>query len=176
MGNHPVHVYLLCAHKHTRRVNGLAALLPAPGPAQEEVLLSKQSLLQELADRAAVELARVAAARPALGSRCERAEGILANHAAAPRSGVIRAQLRGGELVGYLVRGSGGAVYRVESKGSWRCSCPDHHGRHRRRGSSRACKHALAVWALWRAAVGASEATPTVAGVEASRRRERAAA
>ena len=138
--------------------------------------MSKQILLQELADRAAVELARVAAARPALGSRCERAVGILANHAAAPRSGVIRAQLRGGELVGYLVRGSGGAVYRVGSKGSWRCSCPDHHGRHRRRDSSRACKHALAVWALWRAAVGASEATPTVAGVEASRRRDRAAA
>ncbi len=63
LGNHPGHVYLLCAHKYTRRVNGLAALLPAPGPAQEEVLLSKQSLLQELADRAAVELARVAAAR-----------------------------------------------------------------------------------------------------------------
>ena len=146
----------------------------APGPAQEEVLLSKGSLLQELADRAAVELARVAAARPALGSRCERAVGILANHAAAPRSGVIRAQLRGGELVGYLVRGSGGAVYRVESKGSWRCSCPDHHGRHRRRDSSRACKHALAVWALWQAAVGAP--ARTVAAVEASRRRERAAA
>ena len=165
----------MCAHKYTRRVNGLAALLPAPGPAQEEVLLSKDSLLQELADRAAVELARVAAARPALGSRCERAVGILANHAAAPRSGVIRAQLRGGELVGYLVRGSGGAVYRVESKGSWRCSCPDHHGRHRLlQDSSRACKHALAVWALWRAAVGAG--APTVAAVEAGIRRERAAA
>ena len=157
-----------------RRVNGLAALLPAPGPAQEEVLLSKDSLLQELADRAAVELARVAAARPALGSRCERAVGILANHAAAPRSGVIRAQLRGGELVGYLVRGSGGAVYRVESKGSWRCSCPDHHGRHRRRDSSRACKHALAVWALRRAAVGAG--APTMAAVKAGIRHERAAA
>lgn len=114
--------------------------------------MSKQSVLRELADRAAVELARVAAARPALGSRCERAAGILAEHAVAPRSGVIRGQLCGGELVGYLVRGSGGAVYRVEAKGSWRCSCPDHHGRHRRRGSSRACKHGLAVWALWRAA------------------------
>lgn len=117
--------------------------------------MSKQSVLRELADRAAVELARVAAARPALGSRCERAVGILAEHAAAPRSGRIRAQLRGGELVGYLVRGSGGAVYRVEAMGSWRCSCPDHHGRHRRRGTSRACKHGLAVWALWRAASGA---------------------
>jgi len=114
---------------------------------------------------------RVPAGRPALGSRCERAAGILAEHAAAPRSGVIRGQLRGGELVGYLVRGSGRAVYRVEAKGSWRCSCPDHHGRHRRRGSSRACKHGLAVWALWRAASAApSEAVAAVVeAVEAER-------
>jgi hypothetical protein len=89
--------------------------------------------------------------------------GILAEHLSAPRSGVIRAKLRGGELVGYLVRGSGGAVYRVEATGSWRCSCPDHHGRHRWRDSSRACKHALATWALWRAVAGAGEATPVVA-------------
>lgn len=137
--------------------------------------MSKQSVLQELADRAAVELARVAAARPALGSRCERAAGILAEHTVAPRSGVIRGQLCGGELVSYLVRGSGGAVYRVEARGSWRCSCPDHHGRHRRRGSSRACKHGLAVWALWRAASAAP--SPAVAAVveivEAERRAER---
>ena len=136
--------------------------------------MSKQSVLQELADRAAVELARVAAVRPALSSRCERAVGILADHAVSPRRGLIRAQFRGAKLTGYLVRGSGGAVYRIETKGSWRCSCPDHHGRHRRRGSSRACKHALAVWALWRAAVGAR--SPAVAAVEAQIRRERAAA
>lgn len=134
--------------------------------------MSKQSVLQVLADRAAVELARVAAARPALGSRCERAVGILVEHAVSPHRGLIRAQLRGGELVAYLVRGSGGAVYRVEAKGSWRCSCPDHHGRHRRRDSSRACKHGLACWALWRAAVGAP--VPAVAAVEAEIRRARA--
>ena len=116
----------------------------------------KDSLLEVLATRASVELGRVAMVRPALKKRCERAEGILAGHVAAPRAGVIRARVRGGELVGYLVRGSGGAVYRVEAKGSWRCSCPDHHGRHRRRGEgSRACKHGLACWALWRAASGA---------------------
>jgi hypothetical protein len=136
--------------------------------------LSKGSVLQELADRAAVELVRVAAARPALSSRCDRAAGILADHAVCSRRGLIRAQVRGGELVGYLVRGSGGAVYRVEAKGSWRCSCPDHHGRHRRRDSSRACKHGLACWALWRAAVGASEATPAVVAVETEIRREHA--
>ena len=107
------------------------------------------SVLDVLVGRAVRELARVSAARPALASRCSRAAGILDRHFADPRSGVIRAQLRGGELAGYLVRGSGGAVYRVEASGSWRCSCPDHHGRHRRRGSSRACKHGLAVWALW---------------------------
>lgn len=94
-----------------------------------------------------------------------RAEGILAGHVAAPRAGVIRVRVRSGELVGYLVRGSGGAVYRVEAKGSWRCSCPDHHGRHRRRAEgSRACKHALACWALWRAASEAN--SPGVAAGE----------
>jgi Bacterial Ig-like domain len=30
LGNHHGHVYLLCAHKYSRRVNGLAALAPAP--------------------------------------------------------------------------------------------------------------------------------------------------
>ena len=126
-----------------------------------------------MADRAAVELARVAVARPALGTRCERAKGILAKHVVSPRQGLIRAQLHGGELVGYLVRGSGGAVYRVEAKGSWRCSCPDHHGRHRRSSAgSRACKHGLACWALWRAAVGTP--VPAVSAVEAQARREHA--
>jgi len=47
---------------------------------------------------------------------------LLAEHVVAPRAGLIRAWVRGDELVGYLVRGGGGAVYRVEAKGSWRCS------------------------------------------------------
>ena len=138
----------------------------------------KDSLLEVLAMRASVELARVAAVRPALGKRCERAEGILAGHVAAPRAGMIRARIRGGELVGYLVRGSGGTVYRVEAKGSWCCSCPDHHGRHRRRAEgSRACKHGLACWALWRAASGAQspEALTGVAELERNHGEARAA-
>jgi hypothetical protein len=123
-----------------------------------------ESVLEVLAARAGVELGRVAMVRPSLAKRCERAEGILAGHVAAPRAGVIRARVRGGELVGYLVQGSGEAVHRVEAKGSWRCSCPDHHGRHRRRAEgSRACKHALACWALWRAASGAQSPDVAVA-------------
>ncbi len=132
------------------------------------------SVLEGLMDRAAVELARVAEARPALASRCERAVGILSEHAARPEATFIRAQFRGGELVGYLVRGSNRAVYRVEAWGSWRCSCPDHHGRHRRRDSSRACKHGLACWALWRAAQAPADAE--VERVLAQIGRERAAA
>ncbi len=132
----------------------------------------RESVLEVLATRASVELGRVATVRPALKKRCERAEGILAGHVSSPHAGMIRARVRSGELVGYLVRGSGGAVYRVEAKGSWRCSCPDHHGRHRRRDSSRACKHGLACWALWRAAVGAP--VPAVVAVETEIRRERA--
>jgi hypothetical protein len=67
----------------------------------------RQSVLEVLASRASVELGRVAMVRPALKKRCERAEGILAGHVASPRAGVIRARVRSGELVGYLVRGSG---------------------------------------------------------------------
>ncbi len=128
------------------------------------------SVLDVLVTRAAVELARVSVARPALVQRCERAAGILAEQSGS--GGVIRAQVRGGALVGYLVRGSGGAVYRVEARGSWRCSCPDHHGRHRGRDSSRACKHGLACWALWRAACGSSRSVvPAEVGDELARRR-----
>lgn len=129
----------------------------------------RQSVLEVLASRAGVELGRVATARPALEKRCERAKGILAGHVAAPRAGLIRARVCGSELVGYLVSGSGGAVYRVDAKGSWRCSCPDHHGQHRRRGGgSRACKHALACWALWRAAsvTQSSEVLAAAEGLE----------
>lgn len=127
----------------------------------------KDSVLDGLAARAGAELGRVATARPALGKRCERAEGILERHVASPHADAIRARVRGGELVGYLVRGSGGAVYRVEAKGSWRCSCPDHHGRHRRRAEgSRACKHALACWALWRVASGARSPEVAAAATE----------
>ncbi len=132
----------------------------------------ESSVLDALVSRAAVELARVCVARPALAKRCERAVGILGAHAADPRAGVIVAVLRGGELVGFRVRSQGGDPsrasrrYRVEAKGSWPCSCPDARAdaRHRRRDASRACKHGLAAWALWRAASGAlaSEEVETV--------------
>jgi hypothetical protein len=140
--------------------------------------LITESVLEVLASRASVELGRVAAVWPSLEKRCARAEGILAGHVASPRASVIRARVRSGELVGYLVRGSGGAVYRVEAKGSWRCSCPDHHGRHRRRAEgSWACKHALACWALWRAASGTQspEAMTGVAELERNHGEARAA-
>jgi uncharacterized Zn finger protein len=131
--------------------------------------MSEVSVAQLLGERAEAELRRVRAARPHLGSRCERAEGILVSHLACGGSGgVIRARVRGGELVGFLVRGSGGSVYRVEPWGSWRCSCPDHH----RRG--KACKHALACWALWRASArpaAAEEPEASPAGIAAAPRR-----
>jgi hypothetical protein len=128
------------------------------------------SVAQLLGERAEAELRRVRAARPHLGSRCERAEGILVSHLACGGSGgVIRARVRGGELVGFLVRGSGGSVYRVEPWGSWRCSCPDHH----RRG--KACKHALACWALWRtgrpATAAEASSAQLAAGIAAAPRR-----
>jgi hypothetical protein len=150
-----------------RHVDGPAVpLTPRPRTTGGEPMI-KQSVLEVLAARASVELRRVAMVRPALAKRCERAEGILAEHVAEPHASLIRARVRSGELVGYLVRGSGGAVYRVEANGSWRCSCPDHHGRHRRRAEgSRACKHALACWALWRTASGAHSPEVVVAAEE----------
>jgi hypothetical protein len=97
--------------------------------------------------------------------------GWLLRASGSPSNGsLIRVRVRSGELVGYLVRGSGGAVYRVEAKGSWHCSCPDHHGRHRRRSEgSRACKHALACWALWRTASGARSPEVVAAAEEVGR-------
>src|SRR5215204_382292 len=94
-----------------------------PGPFKTTSLmrpraaLIRNSVLEVLAARAGVELGRVAMVRPALAKRCERAEGILLGHVAAPQASLIRARIQGGELVGYLVSGSGGAVYRVEAKG-----------------------------------------------------------
>jgi SWIM zinc finger len=125
------------------------------------------SVAQLLGERAEAELRRVRAVRPHLGSRCGRAEDILVSHLdCGGTSGVIRIRVRGEKLVGFLVRGSGGSVYRVEPWGSWRCSCPDHH----RRG--KACKHALACWALWRASARpAAEASPAEIPVELAPRR-----
>lgn len=90
------------------------------------------------------EFDRLKIARPALLSRIRRAENILVTHLSCPEAGVIRPRIRGGELVAYLVKGSGGAVYRVES-GTFSCSCPDYH----RRGKG--CKHGIACYALGRA-------------------------
>jgi hypothetical protein len=147
----------------------------APDHRSEPII--RESVLEVLASRAGVELGRVAMVRPALAKRCERAEGILAGHVAASRAGLIRARVHGGELVGYLMSGSGGAVYRVEAKGSWRCSCPDHHDRHRRRAEgSRACKHALACWALWQAASGAQSPEDAAAAGELEREHGEASA
>ncbi len=125
-----------------KRASGVSS---TPAPATGGVPVTTVSVLEVLADKAEAELRRVAAARPFLAVRCERAESILAVHLGMPQAGFIRARVRGGELVGYLVRGSSGEVYRVEASGRWRCSCPDHHRR------SQACKHGLAAWALWRA-------------------------
>ena len=157
-------VYLLCAHKYTGRVNGLAALEPPQARPKEESL-EQGSVLQEMADRAAVELARVAAARPALSSRCERAEGILAKHVVSPRAGAhpgAASRRRARRLPGAGLRrrglpGRGEGLVALLVPGPPRAASPADEG-------SRACKHGLACWALWRAAVGAP--VPAVSAVE----------
>lgn len=106
----------------------------------------EKNVAEILASRAAVELLRVISERPHLARRCEKAAEILADHARHRGARIIRAQVRGGKLVGYLVSGSRRQVYRIEASGKWRCSCPDYHRR------DAVCKHGLAAWALHRAA------------------------
>lgn len=126
--------------------------------------MTAASVLDVLVPRAAVELARVSVLRPALKERCGRAVEILQAHRVDPRAGVMVARMLGGELVGYRVRSQGndpsraGRRYTVEAEGSGQCTCPDArpNARHRRRDPSRACKHALAAWALWRSSSGTS--------------------
>jgi len=110
-----------------------------------------------LAEAVEAQVERLREARPALSSRISRAENIIVTHLSCPKANIVRARVRGGELVGYLVKGSGGAVYVVEPANSWSCSCPDTH----RRGKG--CKHSIACWALWRASARPALAAPLAA-------------
>lgn len=106
------------------------------------------SVAERVADQAARELLRVAAHRPHLEARCDRAADIVVDHLSTlnlrPSAQRIRIAVRA-DKCRYMVRGSRGSVYVVDP-GSWRCSCPDYHRR------DAACKHALACWALYRCA------------------------
>ncbi len=100
--------------------------------------------IEQIAQRVEAELMRLRAARPALSDRIDRAEQIITTHLSCKRARIIRVRVAGDGRARFLVQGSAGAVYVVDPT-SWQCSCPDAH----RRG--RACKHALATFALWRA-------------------------
>jgi hypothetical protein len=93
------------------------------------------------------ELERLREARPALGSRIDRASSIiLLQLASPPRTRPVKVRIHGGK-VRFLVSSSSaaGEVYTVDGR-TWACSCPDFH---RRNG---ACKHVIAAWVLKRAA------------------------
>ncbi len=111
----------------------------------------------QLAEAVEAQIERLREARPALSSRISRAENMIVTHLSCPRANIIWARVRGGELVGYLVKGSAGAVYVVEPANGWGCSCPDAH----RRGKG--CKHGLACWALWRASARPALQAPLAA-------------
>ena len=113
----------------------------------------EHSVLDTIAESVERELSRVAAHRPGLASRAERAGNIVVTHLSCRRQRVIRVRVRDGRAR-FLISGSGGAMYIV-NPGDWSCSCPDHH----RRGAG--CKHSIACWALWRAS-----ARPALPGVE----------
>ena len=108
--------------------------------------MSAPVLCAEVAEAVEWELDRLKSARPHLAERIARAENILVTHRSCRRQRVIRVRVRDGRAR-FLVSGSKGAVY-VVNPGDWSCSCPDHH----RRGAG--CKHALACWALSKAAGG----------------------
>ncbi len=108
--------------------------------------------LQEIAARLERELDRLKERRPELAPRADRAANLLICHLCCPRQRVLRVRVAGGRPR-FLVSGSKGAVYVVDPA-SWSCTCPDHH----RRGG--ACKHAIACWALSRAARPARKPCP----------------
>lgn len=101
--------------------------------------------VEQVLERVEAELERLRDARPALASRITRAENILVTHLSCRRQRTIRVRIAPDGRARFLVNGSGGAVYVVDTA-SWSCSCPDAH-RH-----GKGCKHAIACWTLERAA------------------------
>jgi hypothetical protein len=103
---------------------------------------------ERIAEAVEQELEKLREARPALGSRIDRASSILLLQLASPpRTRPVRVRIRGDE-VRFLVSSSSaaGTIYSVDAK-DWGCSCPDFHRR------NVACKHVIAAWVLRRAAL-----------------------
>jgi hypothetical protein len=106
--------------------------------------------VEHVLERIEAGLNRLRDARPALSSRITRAENILVTHLSCKRARIIRVRIAPDGKARFLVNGSAGAVYVVDTA-SWSCSCPDAH-RH-----GKGCKHAIACWTLERASHHATE-------------------
>jgi hypothetical protein len=108
------------------------------------------SSTDRIAEAVEAEIERLKELRPALGARIDRAASILVGHLSSRKARILVVRI-GGEgrprvLVASRSPGAGGAVYVVDPA-DWSCSCPDYH----RRGGEGVCKHAIAVYVLWRA-------------------------
>jgi SWIM zinc finger len=105
--------------------------------------------LEHIAERVEEELERLRELRPALDARISRASDILVGHLSSRRACILKVRIGADRKPRVLVAsrspGAGGAIYVVDPT-DWSCSCPDYH----RRGGG-VCKHAIAVYALWRA-------------------------
>ena len=106
--------------------------------------------LEQIAERVEEELERLRELRPALDVRIDRASSILVSHLSSRRARILKVRIGADRKPRVLVASSspdsGGAIYVVNPT-DWCCSCPDYH----RRGGAGVCKHAIAVYVLWRA-------------------------
>lgn len=100
--------------------------------------------LDALTEKIEREIVRLKKWRPDLSDRVDRAANLLVTHLSCRRQRLIRVRVRRGRPR-ILVSGSRGAVYVVDPE-TWNCTCPDFHRRNAQ------CKHALAAYALARAA------------------------
>lgn len=100
----------------------------------------------QVAGRIEAELERIKAARPALRSRCERAESIIVGQLSLSNgSRPVKVRLSADGTYTYRVR-SGSKLKReyVVDPHTWSCSCPDHRRRHA------ACKHVISCYLMER--------------------------
>jgi SWIM zinc finger len=125
---------------------GRTALVIGP----EQNAPASSTALEQIAERVEEELERLRELRPALDARIDRASTILVGHLASRKAAILKVRIGADRkprvLVASTSPSAGGAIYLVDPA-KWSCSCPDFH----RRDGEGVCKHAIAVYVLWRA-------------------------
>ena len=107
------------------------------------------------------ELFRLYRARPELADRIDRASSLVVRQLSSPpRLSCIRVRV-GRSGARFLVDSSTtpGAIYTVDPRRGFRCSCPDAISR------GPGCKHSLAAWLLWRVSLSRDRGTCSGCGL-----------